>query len=340
MIWYYIASGERHGPVSDEDMAELGKSGVVDRDTLVWRDGMTDWAAAGETELADRLASTPPPIPPEAAAPPETPSAEPETGSGTQGGPPPLPGSASVPPADTGSAPETGAPPLSPSSAASGLAGLAGWASGMLISLMIALCIMIFARFGQLGVVNTIAESGVTDGIMTEAADADSFVGLAENISLLVSVVAAVLFLIWTYRAMRNLHLAGAPVTIGAGWAVGWYFIPVANLWKPLQAMTEIFRASRAPQTPHSVRVGGLLGWWWGLALGAIFMALLGTTALGNAENADATAGGIVFLILADLLDLVSAFLAIRILRAVTLDQARNGFSTDGHAAPAGRAGT
>lgn len=43
------------------------------------------------------------------------------------------------------------------------------------------------------------------------------------------------------------------------GWAVGWYFIPIASLWKPYVAMRDIVRAS--------TREAGLSGWllptWW-----------------------------------------------------------------------------
>ncbi|MEK7950736.1 DUF4328 domain-containing protein [Luteolibacter soli] len=45
------------------------------------------------------------------------------------------------------------------------------------------------------------------------------------------------------------------------GWAVGWYFIPIANLWKPFVAMRDIVRASTMREGLPSF----LLPTWWTL---------------------------------------------------------------------------
>ena len=45
-VWYYADGGEQKGPVSDEEIANLIASGTVRADTLVWREGMENWAAA------------------------------------------------------------------------------------------------------------------------------------------------------------------------------------------------------------------------------------------------------------------------------------------------------
>lgn len=45
------------------------------------------------------------------------------------------------------------------------------------------------------------------------------------------------------------------------GWAVGWYFIPIASLWKPYVAMRDIVRAS----TLDAGLPGWLLPSWWTL---------------------------------------------------------------------------
>lgn len=83
----------------------------------------------------------------------------------------------------------------------------------------------------------------------------------------------------WKFRAMANLRARGEKTKISPGWAVGWYFIPIAWLWKPLEAMSEIWRLSmqRAGQSAD----GGHLGWWWatwviGNILGWISMRLVG----------------------------------------------------------------
>jgi hypothetical protein len=41
--WYYAEAGKQTGPVTDEQFAELVRTGVIKDDTLVWHDGLTDW---------------------------------------------------------------------------------------------------------------------------------------------------------------------------------------------------------------------------------------------------------------------------------------------------------
>lgn len=54
-----------------------------------------------------------------------------------------------------------------------------------------------------------------------------------------------VLFLVWIHRSAGNAHAFGTPgVSITPGWAVGYWFIPILNLFRPYQAIREIYRAS------------------------------------------------------------------------------------------------
>jgi uncharacterized RDD family membrane protein YckC len=43
MNWFYVDAGQQAGPVSEEQLDELRRSGKINENTLVWRDGMTDW---------------------------------------------------------------------------------------------------------------------------------------------------------------------------------------------------------------------------------------------------------------------------------------------------------
>ncbi len=44
MQWYYSSNGQQAGPVSEEEFDLLKKSGTIQSDTLVWRNGMPNWA--------------------------------------------------------------------------------------------------------------------------------------------------------------------------------------------------------------------------------------------------------------------------------------------------------
>lgn len=57
--WWYAEGNEQKGPVSLEQIRELGSTGVIQADTLVWHSGMAGWTPAGRVaELG--LRPTPP----------------------------------------------------------------------------------------------------------------------------------------------------------------------------------------------------------------------------------------------------------------------------------------
>jgi uncharacterized RDD family membrane protein YckC len=43
MHWHYVEEGQQVGPVNDDRLLELERSGKINADTLVWREGMADW---------------------------------------------------------------------------------------------------------------------------------------------------------------------------------------------------------------------------------------------------------------------------------------------------------
>jgi len=68
--WQYLQQGQVMGPVSEEQVKALLASGSLSWEDLVWREGMSDWAAA---RMVPGLAQEPAPIgldlPPASAAP-------------------------------------------------------------------------------------------------------------------------------------------------------------------------------------------------------------------------------------------------------------------------------
>jgi hypothetical protein len=94
--------------------------------------------------------------------------------------------------------------------------------------------------------------------------------GLASIASIggLESIATAVVFLLWVYRANSNARRLGAVgMKFPAGWAVGWYFIPIANLFVPFLTMREIWRASANPGSWAAQRAGWVVPCWWLLFL-------------------------------------------------------------------------
>ncbi len=64
MKWFYAQGPQRQGPVSTEQLIALVKDGVVADDTLVWREGMTDWLpfASVKGGVLPPVPGAPPPL--------------------------------------------------------------------------------------------------------------------------------------------------------------------------------------------------------------------------------------------------------------------------------------
>ncbi|MEQ1633648.1 MAG: DUF4339 domain-containing protein [Planctomycetota bacterium] len=46
--WFYAIEDQRYGPVSLETVAHLLKAGAIDRESLVWQQGMAGWTPLGD----------------------------------------------------------------------------------------------------------------------------------------------------------------------------------------------------------------------------------------------------------------------------------------------------
>ena len=127
---------------------------------------------------------------------------------------------------------------------------------------------------------------------MSDVVSNDSRQYSASVVRQVAYLVSAVTFLMWFYRAYRNLpalgntHLAHAP-----SGAVGGWFVPIASLVVPCQIATEIWRGSdpknidlKWPQKPRAAR---FVGCWWGCFL---LMCVVGvrasfTSGFGSAQG-------------------------------------------------------
>jgi hypothetical protein len=89
---------------------------------------------------------------------------------------------------------------------------------------------------------------------------------------LIVYLVVVIFWLMWVHRTYRNLPALGAVgLNYTPGWAVGYHFIPILNLFRPLQVMRETWRASDVRYSRGTdwqvLNVPALLGWWWAMHL-------------------------------------------------------------------------
>jgi len=97
-------------------------------------------------------------------------------------------------------------------------------------------------------------------------------VGAADVETLLAgpAVAGFVLLLFWMRsmnRALRGLGVRG--LRYSPWGTVLWWFVPVANLFAPYRAMSELWQASNPRLLRHWRRTNrsSVLSWWWGLYL-------------------------------------------------------------------------
>jgi hypothetical protein len=94
--------------------------------------------------------------------------------------------------------------------------------------------------------------------------------GIADAAALpLFLVMLACFFLVgrWIYVTNANAHRFDEAMSITPGWAVGWFFVPFANLIKPYEGVAQTWRASHDAAGLSEEAETSLLRWWWGLWL-------------------------------------------------------------------------
>jgi hypothetical protein len=103
--------------------------------------------------------------------------------------------------------------------------------------------------------------------IDTNAAELDGIstvFGLLTVLEFVTLLVSIYFVSMWLHRAHANLRDAGLDgLEFTPGWSIGWFFVPFANLWKPLQAMRELYNASRGDPPPYSAHTPGAVSAWW-----------------------------------------------------------------------------
>ena len=73
-VHYNISvNGQQSGPFGWQQLQQLSQSGQLTKETHVWKQGMANWALAGEVQELAPLFATPPPPPPAGRTPPPPP---------------------------------------------------------------------------------------------------------------------------------------------------------------------------------------------------------------------------------------------------------------------------
>ncbi|MDP1562108.1 MAG: DUF4328 domain-containing protein [Pirellulaceae bacterium] len=144
--------------------------------------------------------------------------------------------------------------------------------------------------------------------------------------------VAIIVYLVWFYRAYRNLpSLRAVEVYTSPGCAVGFHFIPIANLYFVYRGMREIWLGSH-PKDLHALRspmikhlMGATtVGFWWGLHLASGFLGTFSVRLVemgARQQNISIVKNAVLISIGSDLLHITAGLLLISIVYFSTLHQ-------------------
>jgi Domain of unknown function (DUF4328) len=149
-----------------------------------------------------------------------------------------------------------------------------------------------------------------------QVANNDPIQGVVGLLQLGLGIVTGITFLKWIYRAYKNIQGFGAEgLRFSPGWAVGYYFIPILSLIRPVQVMSEIWRASDDPKNWQGRPGSWLIASWW-----TLFLLYTGITQVSVeiAMQASTNDQWMLAPLLATLGDLFSIPLSIAALRLVT----------------------
>ena len=166
------------------------------------------------------------------------------------------------------------------------------------------------------------------DGDLPSTADLDANddrQALAGTLLFVSFVVTIVAFVRWFSRAYKNLPALGATdLRFTKGWAIGAWFVPFLNLWRPKQIANDIWRASDPAATPDQRNtwrdkpVSELLLVWWIVWVVSLYAWNASTRLAFSGDDAGGVRNGDYADLVSLGLDIVAALLAIAVVRRMT----------------------
>jgi hypothetical protein len=162
----------------------------------------------------------------------------------------------------------------------------------------------------------------IRSGQIVPISDADSADNIVEAVGTVegwIWITTFIVWILWQFRAQRAARELSptAQFRFTPGWVIGWWFIPIANLWMPFETVRELWKASEGrPDWPH-IRTWPIIGWWWGISLASVVVFNVAAASADEPITADGIVARDAWLIVALAIGIASSFLAMAIVRAV-----------------------
>jgi hypothetical protein len=111
-----------------------------------------------------------------------------------------------------------------------------------------------------------------------------SFAGVTFGLGMLTFtgfLLTTAAFIVWLFQARENLDLRGATgLTWSKGWAIGGWFVPLANFVIPVLVVAEVYR--RSDDAGRARGIPALVGAWWAMLVLSAFRFTITTMEAGR----------------------------------------------------------
>ncbi|PYT00103.1 MAG: hypothetical protein DMF63_09045 [Acidobacteria bacterium] len=152
--------------------------------------------------------------------------------------------------------------------------------------------------------------------------------GLIFLLTFVALILSGILFLIWLYRAHSNLEsLQGRNLEFTPGWAVGYWFVPFVNLYKPFQVVREVWWESNPEiDEEHSFLSESLrtaptyMGIWWAMWIISNIADNVASRVYDPDTMDNIEISGIVFIV-SSVISIAAALLAMKVVWDITKRQ-------------------
>jgi len=183
---------------------------------------------------------------------------------------------------------------------------------------VVAAAVGLWSSWQQLQLIQDLARGAYVANAVVEASDArQQLIGFAQ---LGLGLVSAVVFLMWTSAVTRRLiELGVTSMRYAPKWSVWGFIIPIVNLFRPYQVMSELWKASEVvpgPDDSWSAEATPLVVNVW-------FAALIGENIVGRLasrttfETIDQVMQAAWLTVLSDALGAFTALIALRLVAEI-----------------------
>jgi hypothetical protein len=145
----------------------------------------------------------------------------------------------------------------------------------------------------------------------------DRFIA-ASRVFSVVNVTLAVVFIVWFWSAYSNLSVLGVRRKRGTGWAIGGWFLPIANYFIPYSIGAEIWKAGEEKPNLEPV-----ISWWALFVIMSIVRQIAFLAGPDTADDAAQIASTVGIDLVGTVVGLAAAVAAIRFVGLATARQER-----------------